>query len=191
MGPGGTGKTALCLEVLRELVLDPNTLGWADQLVYVTAKTEKLTPRGIEPIGDPVVSIDSVKNAVVEALFGTDGVAQTDSPASFDSAAKEMSGRRLLLCIDNLETLIRNHPSDFEDFVQSLPRDWRVLVTSRVTVNGANVLSLGPISRAGAVKLARDYTSYRGSGRLSEKQFDQLVEVCDRNPLVRQEAAYS
>jgi hypothetical protein len=173
------------------LVLDPNTLGWADQLVYVTAKTEKLTPRGIEPIGDPVVSIDSVKNAVVEALFGTDGVAQTDSPASFDSAAKEMSGRRLLLCIDNLETLIRNHPSDFEDFVQSLPRDWRVLVTSRVTVNGANVLSLGPISRAGAVKLARDYTSYRGSGRLSEKQFDQLVEVCDRNPLVRQEAAYS
>jgi hypothetical protein len=148
VGPGGTGKTALCLEVLRELVLDPNTLGWADQLVYVTAKTEKLTPRGIEPIADPVVSIDSVKNAIAEALFGADGLTQTDSPAaSFDSAAKEMSGRRLLLCVDNLETLIRDHPSDFEDFVQSLPRDWRVLLTSRVTVNGANVLSLGPISR--------------------------------------------
>jgi hypothetical protein len=26
VGPGGTGKTALCLEVLRECLLDPNTL---------------------------------------------------------------------------------------------------------------------------------------------------------------------
>jgi hypothetical protein len=94
-----------------------------------------------------------------------------------------MANRRILLCIDNLETLIRNHPQDFEDFAQSLPREWRVLVTSRVSVNGANVLALGPIRREGAMKLARDYTSLRGAGRLDENQVARLVDVCNRNPL--------
>lgn len=56
-------------------------------------------------------------------------------------------------------------------------------MTSRVTVNGANVLALGPIKREGAIKLARDYSSLRGSGRLDEGQLGRLVEVCDRNPL--------
>jgi hypothetical protein len=184
VGPGGTGKTALCLEVLRECLLDPNTLQWADQVVYVSAKTEQLTARGVEPIADPLTSLESVKKAIARALYGAD-----DSPgdegelATFETAAEGMANRRVLLCIDNLETLIRDHPQDFEDFVQSLPRDWRVLVTSRVSVNGANVLSLGPIRREGAMKLARDYTSLRGAGRLDEKQVARLVDVCDRSPL--------
>src|ERR1035441_5692351 len=66
---------------------------------------------------------------------------------------KEMASRRVLLCIDNLETLLRDHPQEFEDFVQALPHEWRVIVTSRVSVNGANVIALGPIRREGAVKL--------------------------------------
>jgi hypothetical protein len=184
VGPGGTGKTALCLEVLRAAVLDPGTSGWADQLVYVTAKTERLTVRGVEAIADPVLSLDSVKQAVARALYGSDDQsAAEEAPQDFDRATNEMSARRIIVCIDNLETLIRDHPQDFEDFVQSLPREWRVTVTSRVSINGANVLSLGPIRRDGAVKLARDYMSYRGSNRLDEAQLDRLVEICDRNPL--------
>jgi hypothetical protein len=184
VGPGGTGKTALCLEVLRDSVLDPSTLDWADQLVYVTAKTERLTVRGVEPIADPIVSLDSVKTNVANALYGTDDLLDIEENArTFASALTGMASRRILLCIDNLETLIRDHPQDFEDFVQALPRDWRVLVTSRLSVNGANVLALGSIRREGALKLGRDYTSYRGSGRLDEGQLGRLIDVCDRNPL--------
>ena len=135
-------------------MLDPNTLQWADQVVYVSAKTEQLTVRGVEPIADPLTSLDSVKKAVASALYGTDDAPGGEGEsATFEAAAQEMATRRVLLCIDNLETLIRDHPQEFEDFVQSLPRDWRVLVTSRVSVNGANVLSLGPIRREGAMKL--------------------------------------
>lgn len=180
VGPGGTGKTALCLDVLRDCVLDPATLEWADEVVYVTAKTEQLTAQGVQPITDPLTSLDSVKEAIALALL--EDVAGDDSDA-FDVATKEMGSRRLLLCVDNLETLLREHPQDFEEFVQSLPRDWRVLVTSRVTVNGANVLSLGPIRRDGAMTLARNYTSIRGAGRLEEDQLARLVDICDRNPL--------
>ncbi|HET6841291.1 MAG TPA: hypothetical protein VFK06_06340 [Candidatus Angelobacter sp.] len=185
VGPGGTGKTALCLEVLRESMLDPNTMQWADQLVYVTAKTERLTSKGVEPISDPIVSLDLLKSSVASSLYRTSDIEGIDEEESttFKVAITEMAKRKLLLCIDNLETLIRDHPQDFEEFVQGLPPDWRVIVTSRVSVNGANVLPLGPIRREGAIKLARDYTSYRGAGRLDESQLGQLADACDRNPL--------
>jgi cold shock CspA family protein/predicted transcriptional regulator len=87
------------------------------------------------------------------------------------------------LCVDNLETLLRDHADKVEEMIQELPPAWRVLVTSRVAVNGANVVSLGPIGRDGATKLARDYLSIRGAARLAEDQLLRLVEVCDRNPL--------
>jgi hypothetical protein len=184
VGPGGTGKTALCLQLLREVALDPTTLSWADEIAYVTAKTERLTPRGIEPIVDPNDSLESVKLVVAGALL-SDDAGNTDEAQSraFDVAKERLAGRRVLLCIDNLETLLRDHADKFEAMVQELPAPWRVLVTSRVAVNGANVLSLGPIKRDGALKLARDYLSIRGANRLAEEQLLRLVEVCDRNPL--------
>jgi tetratricopeptide (TPR) repeat protein len=183
VGPGGTGKTALCLDVLHACVLDPTALEWTDQVVYVTAKTERLTVRGVETIADPVTSLDSVKRSITLALYGLENGVDDSELVSFDQASREMGDRRVLLCIDNLETILRDHPQDFEDFAQSLPQHWRVLVTSRVTVNAANVLTLLAIKREGAVKLARDYSSLRGTGRIAEAQLGRLVDVCDRNPL--------
>jgi tetratricopeptide (TPR) repeat protein len=130
-----------------------------------------------------VTSLDSVKLSVSQALYGLESGTEEAEVVSFEQASKEMGARRVLLCIDNLETIIRDHPQDFEDFAQSLPRDWRVIVTSRVTVNGANVLTLGPIRQEGALKLARDYSALRGSERLAEPQLLRLVQVCDRIPL--------
>ena len=183
VGPGGTGKTALCLQVLRDCVLDPSALQWTDQIIYVTAKTERLTARGVESIADPVTSLESVKHAISQALYGLGSGTEEVEAVTFEQASKEMGGRRLLLCIDNLETIIRDHPQDFEDFAQSLPRDWRIVVTSRVTVNGANVLTLGPIRQEGALRLAREYNALRGAGHLDEPQLVRLVQTCDRNPL--------
>lgn len=184
VGPGGTGKTALCLEILREVALDPTTLNWADEIAYVSAKTERLTPTGIEPIVDPVDSLESVKQVIATALLGEDAGSTDESQLrAFETAASKLSARRVLLCVDNLETLLRDHAEKFEEMVQALPAPWRVLVTSRVGVNGANVLTLGPIKRDGAMKLARDYLSIRGATRLTEEQLLKLVEICDRNPL--------
>jgi tetratricopeptide (TPR) repeat protein len=152
--------------------------------VYVSAKTERLTTKGIEPIADPVDSLDSVKGVLAVALLGEEaGETEEDQTKSFDVAMRQLAARRVLLCIDNLETLLRDHADKFEDFVQILPAAWRVLVTSRVGVNGANVLALGPIKRDGAMKLARDYLSIRGAARLAEDQLSKLADVCDRNPL--------
>ncbi|HYD17433.1 MAG TPA: hypothetical protein VEF76_03010 [Patescibacteria group bacterium] len=183
VGPGGTGKTALCLEVLRDCVHDVQTLEWADQIVYVTAKTEHLTSRGVEAIADPIASLSSVKSAISGALYGYDPSAEDIQIVDFEQACREMHERRILLCVDNLETILRTHPQEFEEFSQTLPEKWRVVVTSRVSVDGATVLSLGPIGQDGANKLVRDYSSLRGTGRLEEAQIQRLTEVTDRNPL--------
>ena len=111
------------------------------------------------------------------------GATEDEQSRAFESTTKGLAGRRVLLCIDNLETLLRDHADKVEEMVQELPPSWRVLVTSRVAVNGANVLSLGPIKREGAMKLARDYLSIRGAARLAEDQLVRLVDVCDCNPL--------
>jgi hypothetical protein len=91
-------------------VLDPASLEWTDQVVYVTAKTERLTARGVETIADPVTSLGSVKRSVSQALYGLESGVDEAETVGFDQASKEMGERRVLLCIDNLETILRDHP---------------------------------------------------------------------------------
>ena len=179
-GPGGSGKTALCLEVLRDCCYTPSSLGWTDEVVYVTAKTEQLTVSGVQVITDPVDSLDRVYEALVEALRTANDL---PDGVTFDVAIDTLRDRRILICLDNLETLLRDHPTVFEGFLADLPASWRVLVTSRVTVNSATVLSIGPMTEQGAKRLARDYMFKRGGQPLSEETFRGLVETCDRNPL--------
>lgn len=165
-GPGGCGKTALCLEVLRDCCYEPSSLTWTDEVIYVTAKTEQLTVSGVQVITDPVDSLDRVRLALVDALRVAndlpDGVA-------FEIALDTLRDRRVLVCLDNLETLLRDHSPAFEGFLADLPPAWRVLVTSRVIVNSATVLSIGPMNEQGAKRLARDYLVKRGGERLSEE----------------------
>lgn len=62
-----------------------------------------------------------------------------------------------MLCIDNLETLLRDSHEKFEELNYSLPANWRVLVTSRVTISNATILSLEALKEKSAIHLARIY----------------------------------
>lgn len=180
VGPGGTGKTALCLDALHQCRHDPSTLRWAEHIVYVTAKTERLTVSGVERIADPVDSIRAVESAVV------DGVAQHSDElraATFGEVCRHMSARRVLLCIDNLETLLRDNPAEFEHFHADLPNAWRVLVTSRVPINSATVIPVDALTSSAGKKLARDYIARRGGGKVEESLIERVANACDGNPL--------
>lgn len=179
-GPGGCGKTALCLDVLRDCCTMPETTQWADEVIYLTAKTERLTATGIEPIADPIVSLNGVRKALLRALSDHHDLS-LDEP--FDKVLSGLSSRRVVLFLDNLETLLRDHPPAFDDFVAPLPQAWRVLVTSRVSVNSATVLPIGSMTLEGAKRLARDYLLRRGGERLDEAQLENLANATEMNPL--------
>lgn len=179
VGVGGTGKTALALDVLHELVLDPATSEWVDEIVYVSAKTERLTKDGPVPIDDPLETLAAVKETLVAHLSAEHEL----SVAGFEELASRLADRRLLVCIDNLETLLRDHEESFDDLYAEMPENWRVLVTSRVPVNSATVITLDPMQTQAANHLARQYLIRRGGDATDGTLLQRIVTMADANPL--------
>lgn len=67
IAPGGIGKTALVLQYLKDLSLNPN---WSDKLssiIFCTLKNEKLTADGIEAI-DAIGEIEQIKETILNDL---------------------------------------------------------------------------------------------------------------------------
>ena len=180
LGPGGSGKTALCLDLLYQIVHDPRATEWTDEIVFVSAKLERLTHTGVKQLDDPIQSLDAVKDALAKALLAHNDISEG---LNFSQIADVLAERRILICLDNLETVIRDHPDAFDQFHTDLPANWRVLVTSRINVNAGWVLPLDSIGAGAAKKLARDYLAKRSGDGLSEDNLARIVEGCERNPL--------
>jgi predicted transcriptional regulator len=179
VAPGGTGKTALLLHALYEIVHSPQSTEWVDRILYFSSKTEFLTSEGIVSNNPSTSNIDGIRSSIAKTLEEQNGL---DS-LSFEDACREFQSERILLCLDNLETILRDEPEQFEIFYRDLPREWRVIVTSRVSVNSATIMPLNALTFAGAKALAWNYLSKRGSERISEDELEVLVKTCDMNPL--------
>lgn len=173
---GGMGKTALLLDVLDGIVSDPDSLDWIDKVVYLSSKTERLTPQGVVRTPNPASTLTGLKQELAELL--SEG-GETDTA----TIIHENSKRRILLCLDNLETLLRDSPNEFSKFYYSLPETWSVVVTSRIPVDGAATVSLEPLNRSGAEKFGHVYASRRGYESISHDDVIKIVEATDRNPL--------
>jgi len=184
IGPGGTGKTALCLEALKDLSSDPGTVNWTDRIIYLTAKTEKLSSEGIVPIESAIETIDSLRKELAKCILGEDeDLSDDELNSAWELATESVGNKKLLICVDNLETLIRDRECVFEELVQSLPPSWRVIVTSRVMVNGAVLIPVDTLSDDGAVLLARRYLENRTAERLSGDDLHRIAKTCNNNPL--------
>jgi hypothetical protein len=179
VAPGGTGKTALLLHALQDIVLSPQSTEWVDRILYFSSKTEFLTSEGIINQNPITSSIDGIQSSISKILGEESGL----DFLSFEDACENFSSKRILLCLDNLETILRDEPEQFDLFYRDLPREWRVLVTSRVTVNSATVMPLNTLSIGGAKSLAWNYLTKRGGEKVSENELEVLVKTCDMNPL--------
>jgi NB-ARC domain len=181
VAPGGRGKTALLLEVLEKISLDPESAEWIDEIFYLSFKTEILNYDGIQQIGDhPETTILGLQSAIVEELAYRH---HDSAKMSFEDIVEEHQHKKLLLCLDNLETFLRESPDEFRNFHLSLPHNWRVIVTSRVTVEMAMTISLRTLNKKGAQGLARVYISRRGVPPPSNHSLEMMIERCQNNPL--------
>lgn len=179
VAPGGLGKTALLLQVLQDVIHSPQSTEWVDRVLYFSSKTEILTTEGIIEQNPITITIESICQSITATFAEQEGL----EISSFEDVCREFDSHRILLCLDNLETILRDEPTKFENFYRSLPREWRVVVTSRITVNSATTIPLNPLSTGGAKALARNYISKRGGEELSEQELEILVQSCDMNPL--------
>jgi predicted transcriptional regulator len=168
VAPGGTGKTALALSILNEVTQTPEYLDAFTDVLFFSAKEEALSTSGITQIS----TLEAIKSAINEYLC---------------SAAKQHESSddlRLLICIDNLETLIRDKPDEFEQFYEDVIHDnWLLLVTSRVAVNNSKGFALSDLDKKAASHLARRYSSLLGLKLRSQDDIDSIVNIGKHNPL--------
>lgn len=175
---GGIGKTALVLDMLNNLVFDPKTYNWCHCIIYIDMKTEKLTKDGIEKL-IATETIEEIKHNIIKTTNNIFNESFTDIKSIFQA----YSNKKVLLFIDNLETLIRDNQEEFNEFNMLLPRDWRLLVTSRISISSACVIPLKKLNKKSAHQLAKIYTKKQGFELLGEEEYLNILEACHYNPL--------
>ncbi|MBE8233651.1 MAG: hypothetical protein HAW67_07930, partial [Endozoicomonadaceae bacterium] len=178
VAPGGTGKTALALDLLNSIISTPTYSQHIDAVLYTTMKTEKLTADGLVSL-DSAETITELKN---EIIISIDRIFD-ESNIDFESAVVAHKNDKILLCLDNLETLLRDNPNSFDELNSSLPPDWQVLVTSRVAISDSRILSVEALKKKSAIHLARTYITKRGGNPIEEKTYERLTKDCHYNPL--------
>ncbi|PPC89532.1 MAG: hypothetical protein CTY34_11100 [Methylobacter sp.] len=178
VAPGGAGKTALALDLLNVIVSTPSFTKYVDSVLYLTMKTEKLTSDGVIPLNS-IETISELKRNITVSI----NEIYDESHKDFEEVLEKHKSDKVLLCIDNLETLLRDNQNSFEELNHNLPQSWQVLVTSRVSIANATILSLEALKEKSAIHLARTYFAKRGGNQLEEKAYSDLTKSCFYNPL--------
>lgn len=175
-GPGGLGKTAITLEILKDISNDPKYMNDFDAITFISMKTERLTVDGIKKIST-IDTLEGLKTQIIENLnkLFADNL-------SYDEMLTTYDNKNILLFIDNLETLLRDNQEEFCSFINQLPEKWRIIVTSRIAVDSAASYPLRDMNETDALKLARFYAERRNvSSCISD--YNNLVSKLRYNPL--------
>ena len=123
VGAGGIGKTALALRVCHDILDDPGSS--LERIVWVSLKTQYLTTDGIRSV---INAVDTAETLVDRLLSAISVPVVIDGQPTWDRVLEQMKANRVLLVIDNLETL----GSEIRELAINVPRDSKLLLTSRV-----------------------------------------------------------
>lgn len=178
VAPGGYGKTALVLDMLHQQVSNPKTSEYADAIIFISLKTESLTVNGIQCLSAPQ-TIEQLKSELTLAAEETYEVPFVN----FDECKEYLADQKLLICIDNLETLLRDNPEAFDELNLDLPPLWRVLVTSRTTIGSNQSIALEPLGRKHSLNLISSYSKKKGGSHIGKEFSEKIASDCYDNPL--------
>ncbi|HMH24038.1 MAG TPA: hypothetical protein VK563_19775 [Puia sp.] len=179
VAPGGVGKTALVLQYLKDISLSPQWSSKLSSIIFCTLKNERLTADGIEII-DAINGIAQIKQSILDDLKS---IYKKPEVVGFDEILETLQNEKILICIDNLETLLIDSQKEFTEFNQSLPIRWRVLVTSRISIDAATTVPLEPLVKRHAVNLSRNYLRKRGVIDFKQEELERIADAANNNPL--------
>jgi len=141
-----------------------------DAIVWVTCKTTKLTPSDIVEVDGAIRSSLGMLEAVADELAGTKTENVIDEILSY---LKEF---RILLILDNLETVLDDR---IRDFLARLPQGSKVLVTSRIGLGAFEYpVKLEGLKGAESVQLLRAHATARGIVDLVKMPNPRLEKYC-------------
>jgi hypothetical protein len=183
-GIGGIGKTALAIEATYRC----RDRGLFDAYVFVSAKTNRLDPQGIQELTPAAHTLETFLNETARAL-GQTGIAKLERDEKARSLLDHLRGTRALLIFDNLETLSKAEQETLANWLRRLPGESKAILTSRRRGGeGALWLRLGKLSWSDALKIIDDQA--KNNDRLKAKlqraglrRVQQLYDETHGSPL--------
>lgn len=175
VGEGGLGKTSLALKVAYDLIDQDTPL--FDALVFVSAKTQKLTENEITRIKGAINTSVGLIESAARSLGG-------ETSNTMDDLIELMEQFRILLIIDNLETVLDDN---IRSLMERLPAGSKILITTRIRLGAFEFpIQLESLSPTEATQLLRATAKARECSRLVLMPDAKLQTFCQRmhnNPL--------
>ena len=183
-GIGGIGKTALALEAAYRC----RDRGLFDAYVFVSAKTNRLDPQGIQELTPAAHTLETFLNETARAL-GQTGIAKMEEGQKASALLDHLRGTRALLIFDNLETLSKAEQETLANWLRRLPGESKAILTSRRRGGeGALWLRLSKLTWSDALKIIDDQA--KNNDRLKAKlqraglrRVQQLYDETHGSPL--------
>lgn len=179
IGDGGVGKSALVLKVAYD-ILDLKEKCPFDAIIWTTAKATMLSSSGISELKNEINNYFSFINILSHEF----GAPSTDLQENIKEILEFMNNFRVLLVIDNLETIL---DENIRLFIREAQQRCKIIITSRVGLGELELpRKLEGFSEKESAQLIREIGKIRNSKFLTDLPNKQLVEFARQlhyNPL--------
>lgn len=185
VGEGGVGKTALaqrCLYDTLEICESGEDNANFDIIVWVSLKANRLTVSGSSVIKD---AISTCSGLLHDIALNLSGIKNNSIEEDLKEILEYMEQFKVLLCIDNLETI---SSSDVRDFLANIPNNSKVLITTRIGLGEIEYrYKLDKLDDNTSINLMRGISKLLNVERVYKKNNNSLRELCKclyNNPLL-------
>lgn len=176
-GAGGVGKTALAHRFCQNLL--GKTEFPFDGLVWVSAKEEKLTLKGIEPIEPSFRNYEGVLDSILDTFGWLDDLHKSlDRKQESVEMILRAGDKGILLVVDNLETI---QDERVREFIKDFPPPSKVLITSRMGLGEVERrYVLKEMTNKDAITLLRAIAREKGCESLAKLPDDVLLKYANK-----------
>jgi tetratricopeptide (TPR) repeat protein len=179
IGDGGVGKSALILKVAYD-ILDLSDRCPFDAIIWTSAKTAVLSAKGIDDIKNSINDF----NAFVKDITDTVGAPIGNMKENISEILEFMDNFKVLLIIDNLETILEE---EVKEFVREAQQKAKIAITSRLGLGELEYpRKLEGFTEKESAELIREIAKVRNSRiliQLSNKQLGEISSELHYNPL--------
>lgn len=184
VGEGGIGKTALALRCLYDVLehCENKNESPFDIIIWVTLKANRLTPSGVVQLRDAIINSIGLYQNIGKSL----GISLDNNiDEILNEISLYMQEFKILLCIDNLETIEKE---SVRRFLAEIPSGSKVLITTRVGLGEVEYrYKLDSLDSKSSIDLVRKLSKLLNIESLKRKNNASLKDLVRRlhhNPLL-------